>query len=248
MHSLHQAAAPQFAVQYHYDGAQGRDRLLVSTSDIQGRVTLLEVQPQGELVPVAQVRTKKEAGSIHRTGSCAFQFQPPKKKRKVQPFFIPLRTARDGSRGAGTLGRLFGRHHRDGGRGCAALPVVALGASRGEWCAPGDAPDAAGAAAAAAGVGLAQAEDAQAPPPSLPPAAAQAQAAAARRRRSDGATAHAVLGGTHVYIKSAHETMPKEENLLIGKRTRFTSLLLSRWAPCAAHLIVGLLALEPCHS
>jgi hypothetical protein len=44
-----------FAVQYHYDGEQGRDRLLLSMSDTRGRVTLLECQPHGGLHPVFQV-------------------------------------------------------------------------------------------------------------------------------------------------------------------------------------------------
>lgn len=72
-----QAATSQFAVQYHYDGAQGRDRLLLSTSDIQGRITLLEVQPVGGLVPVAQVRRPRtEPSGTHRTA-----LQPPKSMR-----------------------------------------------------------------------------------------------------------------------------------------------------------------------
>ncbi len=45
-----------FAVQYHYDGAEGRDRLLLSLSDVQGQVTVLEVQPGGGIHPVVQLQ------------------------------------------------------------------------------------------------------------------------------------------------------------------------------------------------
>lgn len=64
----HQASAPQFAVQYHYDGVQGRDRLLLSTSDTQGRVTLLEVEPQGGLVPILQVNARHSGTTATRPG------------------------------------------------------------------------------------------------------------------------------------------------------------------------------------
>jgi WD40 repeat protein len=50
-----------FSVQYHYDGGEGRDRLLLAVSDVQGQIAMLQMQPTGHMIPVFQLQGGHQA-------------------------------------------------------------------------------------------------------------------------------------------------------------------------------------------